>query len=153
MKKIYLILLLPVLLLSMAAPAGALIYLGQTNSLPNSSPVTEERWLESLLSGYSSDSVNYVMRFESSDYFYPDSKSLIGFDPEMPWSWAVVKIGRGGDLGGWYAYQRQGEESLSVGPYRYGVSHVTFYGVPEPATMLLLGLGLLGLGVITRRRS
>jgi hypothetical protein len=158
-KKRWLILFLAVLLMFSTVPSWALEYLGQTNSLPNSNPGTEERWLEGILGRTFNDpSVNFLRKYESAQYFFPETNFLNSFDPEFQWTWAVVKIGRGNDVDdGWYAYEREGNETLTVGTYSHAISHVTFFGngaqVPEPGTMLLLGLGLLGLGITTRRKS
>lgn len=44
---------------------------------------------------------------------------------------------------------------LNFWPNQGGISHVALYGspVPEPGTMILLGMGLLGVGLAMRKRS
>jgi hypothetical protein len=151
MKKISFAIFLVVILMFAAVPAWALLYLGSTNSLPNSNPDTEERWLEGVLGlTYNSPTVNYITKYdfpESSHY-----RGLNQYDPESSWAYVVIKYGQN-----WNAYRSDGELYLTVGPLAKDISHVTFFGnstpVPEPGTMLLLGLGLLGLGITTRRKS
>ena len=146
------LMLVLVAVLAWAAPIDYLI--GTSDQLKNANPVTEEQWLEGLPGLTSADSqVKYIFRYESS-YLPGNSKSLDGWDPELygQWTYAVVKYGDN-----WAAYRDEGDGLLSVGPFRYGISHVTFFGnaaqVPEAGTILLLGLGLLGLGIATRRKS
>jgi len=160
MKKGWLVALMAVLLVTAAVPAWALLFLGQTNSLPNSSPATEERWLESLLrTPDAASSVNFIVKFDDASFAYSDGNSLSNFDPKLDWNWVVIKTGRGNEdfNGGWFAYAREHNESLSVGDFRYGISHVSFFGnstpVPEPGTMLLMGIGLLGIGIASRIKS
>ncbi|HPV30943.1 MAG TPA: PEP-CTERM sorting domain-containing protein [Deltaproteobacteria bacterium] len=155
MKRGRLVVFLAVLLILAAAPALALQYLDQTNTLPNSSPATEESWLENVL-GFS---VDFVMKYEADSFASSPGNSLKGFNPGLNWEWVVIKTGKGNDdlNGGWFAYARENNEALSVGDFRYGISHVSFFGnstpVPEPGTMLLLGIGLLGIGIASRRKS
>lgn len=147
MKRTGWIICLAIFLVSITMPAWALL-LGTTNGLPNSNPSTEERWLEGLLNRtYNDPTVNFIAKFEYPAYFYPETNQLVNFNPDILWDWAVVKQGST-----WSAYSRDGGGGLTIGSYGQGISHVSFFGVPEPTTMLLLGLGLLGLGITTRRR-
>ena len=69
---------------------------------------------------------------------------------------------------GWFFYDLTalgwtGTERISLGqlwPNQGEYSHISIYGtkgtsvlIPEPGTMILLGLGLLGVGIVARKRS
>ncbi len=72
----------------------------------------------------------------------------------------VFKFGSGGISPDWISFFITGLTSAdwSVDPAQQALSHVTLYGdaprdVPEPTTLALMGLGLLGMGYRLRRRQ
>jgi hypothetical protein len=74
------------------------------------------------------------------------------------------KFGTGNQPDEWFVYQLQ--NLVTSGSWQFvnvfglggGLSHIVIYGgegttVPEPATLLLLSLGLLGLGFASRKKA
>lgn len=121
--------------------------------LNNANPTTEEAWLEALLGlVYDDPSVSYFDKIEAgTGGLGADDKSLTDFDPGFSWEYAVVKYANY-----WNAYQdNPGDDLLTVGQLSNGISHISFFNgatsVPEPPAMLLLGCGLIGLGVFSRK--
>ncbi|MCJ7540147.1 MAG: PEP-CTERM sorting domain-containing protein [Desulfobacterales bacterium] len=112
---------------------------------PNS-PTVEEAWLEGLL-GFD---VDYIDRDEISPY--DDG------EPSGGWTYAVLKYGQGAVPLDHYAIMDDGDNILELaglGLPTTAISHVIYFGpqgVPEPAIMLLLGSGILGLALFGRQR-
>ncbi|MBW2575660.1 MAG: PEP-CTERM sorting domain-containing protein [Deltaproteobacteria bacterium] len=127
--------------------------------LDNSGDATQRLWLEvGLLGGPAGDLLD---TFNWDD----GPKVLNEWDPGIvDWDYAIVKIGKGQAIdGAWYAYLNDYSTPnlLDVPPgppiieFPNGVSHVSIFGghsVPEPATMFLLGTGLLGLALFGRKK-
>ena len=121
--------------------------------LNNANPGTEEAWLEALL-GRTID-VSLLGRVEASNAITGlggDDKGVQNYNPNFSWDYAVVKFGNY-----WGAWQdNDPDDLLTTGPLDKGISHITFFSgvaaVPEPATMLLMGCGLVGLGVFGRKK-
>jgi hypothetical protein len=125
--------------------------------LNNANPTTEEAWLEALLGlVYDDPSVSYFDRIEANEGgLGADDKFLTDFDPDFSWEYAVVKYANY-----WNAYQDiPSDDLLTVASEQEklsnGISHITFFNgapsVPEPPIMLLLGSGLIGLAVFSRK--
>lgn len=141
------------------APFDSAIGCTTLEKLGNANERAVEKWLEGLLGlNYDDSTVNLIYRneyyFSSVEGTSSEYKSLNGWDPELskPWSYAVVKYGTN-----FTAYRDGGDGLLTTEQLSRGISNVTFFGngvqVPEPTTMILLGMGLVGLGVLSRRKS
>lgn len=137
-------------------------YSNPYGGLGNANEATEEQWLEGVLGKTYNDPSVFLISKNEAYFKDKELKSLDGWDPGFAWTYAVVKYD-----GLHAAFMDEGDNLLTIpgtqGPYsgefRYAISHVTFFGdettvlIPEPGTMILLGLGLLSLGIAVRKRS
>ena len=119
-------------------------------------PTEEEKWLEGVLGKeYNDPTIFYVGKNEE---YFKDTEltSLAGWDPGFAWTYLVVKYD-----GYIAAFKDEGDNLVTIpesGAFDHAISHITFFSddptvlIPEPGTMILLGLGLLGLGIVVRKR-
>jgi hypothetical protein len=138
--------------------------ISSTNSLSNSSKATETAWVNSLLG---STSVTFFAKEETVSYYATDTDYIFAFSLSNTAEYYIIK-----NATFWALYQNIGDLNwavfdaselddsinlLSSDRDGYTISHVSQFEststtVPEPSTTLLLGVGILGLGLYSRRR-
>jgi len=161
----FLMAILSLLSLLVTSQVYAELLVGTAGSLRPDNPTTEEAWLTARL-GF--DPGTYLGKDEKG---WNDGKWTEG--TAGVWTYAVLKYGAGWTLGKYVdhiaIYNDDGGMDVDFGvltehlggkPTK-ALSHITYFGttpvspvnpVPEPATMLLLGIGLIGVGSFGRKK-
>jgi hypothetical protein len=135
-------------------------YISHTNLLSNSNPTTETTWVNGVLTS----PATFVVKDEPVTYYGTDTANTFAFSLSSTSEYFVIK-----NATYWALYQNQAElgwgvfdSTLLLGGMNLSsgttISHVSQFdsgttSVPEPSTTLLLGAGLLGFGLYSRKRS
>ena len=123
--------------------------------LDNNSLAAEENWLEALLGlEYDDPTINWVATIPDSSY--PNGLDSFTIDTAFDWDYAIIKAG----TLSWAFADTEIDNQLTWAGGPPASSHISFFTgsgsppnnpVPEPATMLLFGTGLVGLAGLRRK--
>ena len=135
----------------------------QTTGLSNSNPTTETNWVNSVLD----PDTTFVIKEEKVTYYATDAANVFAFQLQAAPGYFLVKNARW-----WALFENAADADWGVVDFSQlsggfhlpdlqsmTISHVSEFGefphidVPEPSTILLVMLGLLGLGLARNRQK